>query len=396
MRGLAVMWALGAAACFSPSPQPGGACADGGRCPDPLVCDPAANICVLAPGDVPDAGPGDPDACVGTDEVCDGADNNCDRQIDEGFGVGDACTVGVGACAAAGVQVCNSAQTGVDCMATAGGPDPEVCGDGVDQDCDELDPPCPANDRPDGAIDISAGGTFTAELAAAHDDLGGSCGTAGGRDVFYEYTAPSPEVVYIDSDGSDFDAVLRVYAGTCDALGEELACFDDECVAQAMGAGEVEGTFCLVVDQGIGAAETHGLAVVNVIRGRRPGRAITEPSGSLTGTTDGEDNLSVPVCEGDSNGAPDVGYFLPVCAGDTIEIDANTCTNTPYDSWLSVRRNNGRFGNELACLDDTDGCGPDDDDASISATFTGPGLLWLLVDGYEDQAGAYRIDYVIQ
>ncbi len=85
-------------------------------------------------------------------ERCNGLDDNCNGVIDEGFGVGTACTVGVGACARTGARVCNAAMDGTQCSVTAGTGAPENtaarCGDGVDNDCDTFvdcgDPDCAA------------------------------------------------------------------------------------------------------------------------------------------------------------------------------------------------------------------------------------------------------------
>ena len=68
-------------------------------------------------------------------EVCDGEDDDCDGRVDEGFEVGAACSVGVGACAVAGARVCDAAGDGAGCDAVAGEPGVETC-DGVDEDCD--------------------------------------------------------------------------------------------------------------------------------------------------------------------------------------------------------------------------------------------------------------------
>lgn len=79
-----------------------------------------------------DATPGTPSA-----EVCDDLDNDCDGEVDEGFGLGNACSVGTGACQAAGALVCKADGTGAECDATEGTPTAEIC-DGIDNDCDGI------------------------------------------------------------------------------------------------------------------------------------------------------------------------------------------------------------------------------------------------------------------
>ena len=77
-----------------------------------------------------DAPPGVPEP-----ERCDGADNDCDGEIDEGFDLGSVCSVGVGACVAQAIRVCDPAGEGSICDGVPGEPTEERC-DGVDNDCD--------------------------------------------------------------------------------------------------------------------------------------------------------------------------------------------------------------------------------------------------------------------
>ncbi|MEZ4471428.1 MAG: putative metal-binding motif-containing protein [bacterium] len=71
-----------------------------------------------------------------TPETCNGLDDDCDGSTDEAFPeLGQACTVGDGACARDSVQVCAPDGLGVECDAVAGNDRPESC-NGLDDDCD--------------------------------------------------------------------------------------------------------------------------------------------------------------------------------------------------------------------------------------------------------------------
>ena len=112
----------------------GGACAAGvGACArvGTLVCgaDGTAVACNAAAG-------------APSNELCgSGVDEDCDGLVDEGFAVGDACTVGVGECARDGAVVCRPDGTDDMCDAVPGAPGDEICGNGLDDDCDgQVDP----------------------------------------------------------------------------------------------------------------------------------------------------------------------------------------------------------------------------------------------------------------
>ena len=83
-----------------------------------------------------DAIPGSPG-----EELCSNhLDDDCDGQVDEDFQVGAGCSVGVGACARMGVEVCNVLTGQTICSTDPGIPQPELCGNLVDDDCDgEVD-----------------------------------------------------------------------------------------------------------------------------------------------------------------------------------------------------------------------------------------------------------------
>jgi len=334
-------------------------------------------------------------------EKCDGIDNDCRNGIDDTFALGQACSVGLGSCARSGQTVCNGAQTGVMCSATAGAPGAELCGNGVDEDCNGSDAACPANDTAANAIDISNGGTFTVDLVAAHDDnwasaTGEDCGDQGGRDVFYKFTLPADEVVYFDTFGSSYDTVVRIFAGSCTALGAVKRCEDDACSStRSQGAIQLTaGSYCLVVDQFSNTATT-GATTLKFLRGGRTGTAMATGSGSKSGTTTGKVNQSIAGCESNS-AQPDDAYFFLTCPSTTYSVAANTCSGTAFDSVIYLRSGVATSG-DVTCSDDSSGCGNGLQSKFTGAQVSGANLNWLIVDGFGQTGnGAYTLTYSIQ
>ncbi len=76
------------------------------------------------------------EAGLGQIEKCDGLDNDCDGYYDEEFVLlGQACSVGFGACERRGLFICESNRENVICSVTEGLATAELC-DGLDNDCD--------------------------------------------------------------------------------------------------------------------------------------------------------------------------------------------------------------------------------------------------------------------
>ena len=102
-----------------------------GSGPGQSLCPPPVGFVSLSD----DCDDGEATTWPGAPELCDGLDNDCDGAIDEDWPLGDACSAGVGACADAGTVVCGPDGLGAVCSATPKAPADEAC-DGVDNDCD--------------------------------------------------------------------------------------------------------------------------------------------------------------------------------------------------------------------------------------------------------------------
>ena len=185
-------------------------------------------------------------------EICDGLDNDCDDEIDEGFAIGEACTVGLGACETSGLTICNAPGDATVCGAEPGLSVPEVC-DGLDNDCD-------------GGIDEDFG------------QLGQVCVEGQG-----ECQAQGVHVCNPAGDGTACDADLgAAFVELCNGL-------DDDC------DGEFDEDFALgdVCTVGLGQCESSGVWVcdaqsVGAICDAEPGASQVEACNGLDDDCDGE------------------------------------------------------------------------------------------------------------
>lgn len=254
---------------------------------------------------------------------------------------------------------------------------------------------CEANDTAGGAVDVTAGGTFTGNALLATDDVGpNGCGGDGGRDLFYEVDLSAPEVYYFDTFGSSFDTVLRVYAKPCAMVGTgagATSCVDDTCNGTRGHAAVAlpEGQSCIVVDQRT-AAETNGMVSLRVIRGGRNGMPLAAGVRTTTGDTCASADTIDPIdvdCDGPGSDGKDHAYFFTTCPGEALELDAAICPEPAWDPVLHVRRISDDA--QIGCNDDSCGFGP----AISNVTISGGALYFLFVDGFSaDHCGPYSLE----
>jgi hypothetical protein len=327
-----VVFVLALAACYAPAPSPGSPCTEDRQCPSPLVCSPATQTCEHDAAAI--------DAPAPPTDATDGPPM---MMIDA-----------APACA-----------------------------------------PCEPNDGPAGAIDVTAGGTFTGNALQASDDVASTgCGGSGGRDLFFKVTLTKPEVYYFDTFTSSFDTVVRVYTKACALVGggaNPAACSDDICagaqsqIALSLPAGES----CIVVDQR-SSAETTGAVTLHVLRGRRDGLPLAAGVHTSTGDTCTSSNIDDPVdvnCDGPGSGGKDHAYFFTTCPGQSMLLDADLCPAPAWDPVLYVRRVSTNA--QIGCNDDSCAAGP----AIANVSITNGTLFFLYVDGFAAaECGSYSLD----
>jgi hypothetical protein len=134
-----------------------------------------------------------------TERCTNNTDDDCDGATDEGFpSIGQACSVGVGACQRTGSTVCAASGVTTTCSVTAGTPVTEICGNGVDDDCDGL-------------VDDECVPTLTSPPTGHLTGSGRVTSVAGQynpRRVTFRWASTSPTAIYelqLD-DSSDFSS----------------------------------------------------------------------------------------------------------------------------------------------------------------------------------------------
>ncbi len=170
--------------------------------------------------------------CVGettpaATEACNNLDDDCDAAVDEGTGggpltiacyTGPAGTEGQGACIG-GTATCQFGALG-DCVGQVT-PVPDLCGDGVDTDCDNLDDVaegCVATDA--GAIRLDAPGGSEGTAAGAAHSFDVQVASAGSNvyAVWSDLASGASDVLFRRSTdgGATFGTILNLTSGTGD------------------------------------------------------------------------------------------------------------------------------------------------------------------------------------
>jgi uncharacterized repeat protein (TIGR03803 family) len=174
--------------------------------------------------------------------------------------------------------------------------------------------PPPSNDACSNAVVIAAVPYTTNELTMAASSAGDpvpSCAWLAANGVWFRYTAPVDGQLVVDDIGSDFDTVLVLYTGNCDAL-TEIACADDyapETLTTSVSAGTTYHILAGGYDGATGNLTLH--VTLN---------SISRPA--ITGTSLDFPNLTIGATGG--------------LAGWTYTVVMSSDLGTPLNQWTPV------------------------------------------------------------
>lgn len=287
-------------------------------------------------------------------------------------------------------------------------PEPEICGDPIDQDCDEQpdtwDDDCygvclPGSPFCDPAVEVSGNETCEGAYvlpgpgayggALALGTQAAACGGEGGG-AYFRFTLDREQAVYVGGIGSALDTVVGVYRDDCSA--EPLRCADDSC-------GETSGHFVDILQAG---------TYVAVLRAKQPegvgryyfkfqvadamGALLIEGPGVYSGDTRNSDDSIAACGELEPTGAgPDDIYVFASC---NAPLAASTCGTSSFRSVIDVRTATpSEWGPTIQCQPPGGGqCASDPLGSAITAFSYSSGLTFVTVDGVGvEDAGEYQL-----
>jgi hypothetical protein len=251
-----------------------------------------------------------PAECVPSLDVCNGLDDDCDGQVDEGFGVGNPCTVGQGACQVSGHLVCAPDGLSAVCDVTARAPTAETC-NGVDDDCDgEVDEGLigcctPGERRPCGAAADTGVCRAGTETCGADWAWPGQCLDADGAPVVF----PGERTEICNGLDDDCDGQVdegfnvgqpcSAGVGACFAAGQMACAADGLSTACSAVAGQPTAEVCNGVDddcdgvvdpEGTAGCTPYWLDADGDGYGSGSPRCLCAPVGAWTATVGGDCN----------------------------------------------------------------------------------------------------------
>lgn len=273
----------------------------------------------------------------------------------------------------------------------------EVCGDGIDNNCDRMvdlyDETCfPGNDTCATPQELpSDGGSVTGSIRGTADDYTTGCGAPPLNDVVFLLDLADDHDVGLSAFG-DFSAFISVRT-ECSSVDSEVYCGENSIWARGLEAGtyyiivegDTPGNFSLSVE----LAPYTDVYNVPPTNDDCSNPYILPPEGGLfIGETTGMANDFTASC-GSSSASPDAAFELTLT--DRKMVTVSTVTTVGYDGTIHMHSAPCDGGAEIACNDDC----PDTRHSCFTTTVDA-GTYYIIVDGYSSSAsGNYEMNVVI-
>ncbi len=341
-------------------------CADGVTCTLDL-CDPLTGACMHT---ISDLSCDDGDAC--TIDRCNVAADVCENTLVDADHDGYAP-------ASCGGPDCDDASSGVHPGAT------DVCGDGVDQDCDGLDGAVGSCDCP---VGLTLPGTYTGTTAGAASITQGGCASSSpSPEMVHRLVLADTTTVFMQVSATSIYPILYVRQGSCTGTELDCATYSDPTILLTLGAGayyvfvegfsgSYSGAYTLDVRESFVPVPVTGndtCATAHAI----------SASGSFGGNNTALTDTGRGTCPTTTTGGRDAWFRLTLGGARTVVLDTSGST---YDTVLYVRRSTCD-GIEVGCDDDSG-----TSTASRLSLDLAAGTYYVVVDAYTStSAGSYLL-----
>lgn len=259
-------------------------------------------------------------------------------------------------------------------------------------------PVAPANDPFSGASTLSGtSGKATGTNVGATKESGepNHAGSAGGKSVWYAWTATASGSLTIDTIGSDFDTTLGVYTGTTVSALTTLAGDDDSAGSSKsrVSLTVTSGTTYRIAVDGYGGAA--GNVTLNWALGATTGiahdafagaRVLTDGSGTSAATTVGATKESGEPNHAGNAGGKSIWFAWTAPKSATVTVDT---IGSSYDTLLAAYT--GSAVNALTVRASNDDASALQSRISFSAT---AGTVYrIAVDGYNGASGSVTLNW---